>query len=190
MENEKCALGMIGLGTMGRNLLLNMADHGFKVCGYDRDLKMVDIINREGEITGTKGFNYIQDFINNLRSPRTIMLLVPAGKIVDTVIAELIPILSKGDIIIDGGNSQVADTERRVVELAKEEIHFFGMGISGGEEGARNGPSMMPGGNKVAYEVVKPILEAIAVKVNNEPCVTYIGPGASGHFVKMVHNGI
>ena len=190
MENEKCALGMIGLGTMGRNLLLNMADHGFNVCGYDRDLKMVDIINREGEITGTKGFNYIQDFINNLQSPRTIMLLVPAGKIVDTVIAELIPILSKGDIIIDGGNSQVADTERRVVELAKEEIHFFGMGISGGEEGARNGPSMMPGGNKVAYEVVKPILEAIAVKVNNEPCVTYIGPGASGHFVKMVHNGI
>ena len=190
MENEKCALGMIGLGTMGRNLLLNMADHGFKVCGYDRDLKMVDIINREGETTSTKGFNYIQDFINNLQSPRTIMLLVPAGKIVDTVIAELIPLLSKGDIIIDGGNSYVADTERRVVELAKEHIHFFGMGISGGEEGARKGPSMMPGGDKVAYEVVKPILEAIAVKVNNEPCVTYIGPGASGHFVKMVHNGI
>jgi 6-phosphogluconate dehydrogenase len=190
MENEKCKLGMIGLGTMGRNLLLNMADHGFKVCGYDRDTKMVDNTNREGESTGTKGFNNIQDFINNLQSPRVIMLLVPAGKIVDTVIDELIPLLSKGDIIIDGGNSYVADTERRVVELSKKHLHFFGMGISGGEEGARRGPSMMPGGDKVAYEVVRPILEAIAAKVNNEPCVTYIGPGASGHFVKMVHNGI
>lgn len=181
---------MIGLGTMGRNLLLNMADHGFKVCGYDRDLKMVEQINIEGQPTGTIGFNNVNEFIAQLQSPKAVMLLVPAGKIVDNVIAELIPLLDKGDIIIDGGNSYFADTERRVVELNQVGLHFFGMGISGGEEGARHGPSMMPGGNKAAYEFVKPIFEAVAVKVNGEPCVTYIGPGASGHFVKMVHNGI
>ncbi len=181
---------MIGLGTMGRNLLLNMADHGFNVCGYDRDTKMVEKINIEGQPTGTVGFTDIKQFITNLQSPKAVMLLVPAGKIVDAVIAELIPLLDKGDMIIDGGNSYVADTERRVIELNQAGLHFFGMGISGGEEGARRGPSMMPGGDKAAYETVKPIFEAVAVKVNNEPCVTYIGPGASGHFVKMVHNGI
>jgi len=181
---------MIGLGTMGRNLLLNMADHGFNVCGYDRDTKMVEKINYEGQPTGTIGFIDIVAFVANLQSPKAVMLLVPAGKIVDSVIAELIPLLNKGDIIIDGGNSYVADTERRVIELNALGLHFFGMGISGGEEGARRGPSMMPGGDKAAYEFVKPIFEAVAVKVNGEPCVTYIGPGASGHFVKMVHNGI
>lgn len=190
MENKQCVLGMIGLGTMGRNLLLNMADHGFNVCGYDRDINMVDIINKDGEKSKTKGFNDIKEFLGSLASPKTIMLLVPAGKIVDNVINELKPLLGKGDIIIDSGNSFVQDTERRVKELALLDIHFFGMGISGGEEGARKGPSMMPGGDKKAYETVKPILEAVAFKVNNEPCVTYIGPGASGHFVKMVHNGI
>lgn len=118
------------------------------------------------------------------------MLLVPAGDIVDQVIQELVPLLKKGDLIIDSGNSHFTDTNRRVTELAEQGIHFFGMGISGGEEGARRGPSMMPGGDEKAYEVVKPILEAIAAKVKGEPCVTYIGPGASGHFVKMVHNGI
>src|SRR5690606_19658859 len=119
---------------------------------------------------------------------RAVMLLVPAGKIVDNVIQELIPLLDKGDLIIDGGNSYFTDTNRRVVELQSKGLHFFGMGISGGEEGARNGPSMMPGGDPEAYKVVQPIFEAVAAKVKGEPCVTYIGPGASGHFVKMVHN--
>jgi 6-phosphogluconate dehydrogenase len=118
------------------------------------------------------------------------MMLVPAGAIVDSVIQELVPLIEKGDIIIDAGNSHFTDTNRRVEELENKGIHFFGMGISGGEEGARHGPSMMPGGNKQAYEVVKPILEAISAKVKGDPCVAYIGPGASGHFVKMVHNGI
>ena len=117
-------------------------------------------------------------------------MLVPAGKIVDSVIAELVPLLDKGDIIIDGGNSHFTDTTRRDDELAKQGLHFFGMGISGGEEGARHGPSMMPGGDKEAYQVVEPVLTAVSAKVNGDPCVTYIGPGASGHFVKMVHNGI
>src|SRR5436189_944435 len=117
-------------------------------------------------------------------------MLVPAGKIVDAVIEELEPLLSAGDIIIDGGNSHFTDTTARVKRLEKKNLHFFGMGISGGEEGARRGPSMMPGGDTTAYQYVQPIMEAIAAKVNGEPCVTYIGPGASGHFVKMVHNGI
>jgi len=117
-------------------------------------------------------------------------MLVPAGKIVDDVIAELLPLMDKGDILIDGGNSHFTDTNRRVEELETKGFHFFGMGISGGEEGARRGPSMMPGGDKDAYNVMKPILESIAAKVDGAPCVTYIGPGASGHFVKMVHNGI
>src|ERR1044072_5215552 len=118
------------------------------------------------------------------------MMLVPAGKIVDAVIEELTPLLEKGDILIDGGNSHFTDTNRRVEELEAKGLHFFGMGVSGGEEGARRGPSMMPGGDKDAYAVMKPIFEAIAAKLDGEPCVTYIGPGASGHFVKMVHNGI
>lgn len=118
------------------------------------------------------------------------MMLVPAGKIVDDVIAELLPLMQKGDIIIDGGNSHFTDTNRRVDELEAKGFHFFGMGVSGGEEGARRGPSMMPGGDKDAYNVMKPILESIAAHVDGAPCVTYIGPGASGHFVKMVHNGI
>jgi 6-phosphogluconate dehydrogenase len=183
-------LGMIGLGTMGRNLLFNMADKGFSVTGYDKDLKMIEKLENEGKEHNLKGFSDIKDFINHLETPRTLILLVPAGPIVDSVIAELKPLLSKGDIIIDSGNSHFTDTNRRVAELEKDGLHFFGMGISGGEEGARFGPSMMPGGDKQAYNVVKDVFNAIAAKVNNQPCVTYIGPGASGHFVKMVHNGI
>ncbi|MDQ2656635.1 MAG: NADP-dependent phosphogluconate dehydrogenase, partial [Bacteroidota bacterium] len=129
-------------------------------------------------------------FMNSLQHPRIIILLVPAGPIVDGVIAEVVPLLDKGDIVIDGGNSHFEDTERRTAELAKGGYHFMGMGISGGEEGARHGPSMMPGGDGEAYKKVQPVLEAIAAKVSGEPCVTYVGSGASGHFVKMVHNGI
>lgn len=182
--------GMIGLGTMGRNLLLNMADHGFNVTGYDKNEGQVKTIIEEGEKTNTLAFTDIKEFVKSIKTPRAIMMLVPAGPIVDQVIEELIPLLSEGDIIIDGGNSHFTDTERRVDFLKAQHIHFFGMGISGGEKGARFGPSLMPGGDKHAYETMRPILEAVAAKVNGEPCVTYIGPGASGHFVKMVHNGI
>lgn len=190
MNEDKYSLGMIGLGTMGRNLLLNMADHGFAVGGYDNDpLKLAQLENeRKGK--SVKGFAVLSDFVNSLGTPKVIMLLVPAGQIVDAVIDELQPLLSTGDIIIDGGNSHFTDTTARVNKLLQKGLHFFGMGISGGEEGARTGPSIMPGGDMEAYLFVKPILESIAAKVNGEPCVSYIGPGASGHFVKMVHNGI
>ncbi len=190
MSTDTYRLGMIGLGTMGRNLLLNMADHGFAVAGYDKDPSKLELLGTEGQGKPVKGFSAITDFISSLSTPKVIMLLVPAGKIVDAVIDELVPLLSKDDIIIDGGNSYFMDTTARGKDLAEKGLHFFGMGVSGGEEGARNGPSMMPGGDTEAYQFVQPIIEAIAAKVNGEPCVTYIGPGASGHFVKMVHNGI
>jgi 6-phosphogluconate dehydrogenase len=188
--DKKFAFGMIGLGTMGRNLLLNMADNGFDVTGYDKSKEQVELLKKDGAKTQTIGTTDIKAFVKSLKVPRAIMMLVPAGKIVDAVIEELLPLLDKGDLIIDGGNSHYTDTDKRFIELQKQNIHFFGMGISGGEKGARFGPSMMPGGDKKAYEVMKPILEAVSAKVNGEPCVTYIGPGASGHFVKMVHNGI
>jgi len=187
---DKYIFGIIGLGTMGRNLLLNMADHGFKVAGHDKDVSKIALLGKESLKENVKGFSSANEFIESLQKPRAIMLLVPAGKIVDNVIQELTPLLDPGELIIDGGNSHFTDTNRRVIELKEKELHFFGMGISGGEEGARKGPSMMPGGDQQAYKVVQPIFEAVAAKVNGEPCVTYIGPGASGHFVKMVHNGI
>lgn len=181
---------MIGLGTMGRNLLLNMGDHGVAGAGFDTDASKGALLEKESTNNNLKGFSDIKAFTASLTSPKAIMMLVPAGKIVDDVIASLLPYLDKGDILIDGGNSHFTDTNRRVDELEAKGFHFFGMGISGGEEGARFGPSMMPGGDKEAYNVMKPILESIAAKVDGAPCVTYIGPGASGHFVKMVHNGI
>jgi len=189
-SSDKYDFGMIGLGTMGRNLLLNMGDHGVKGAGFDKDASKGQLLEQESTHGNLKGFSEVEPFIASLKTPRAIMMLVPAGKIVDDVIAELVPLLEKGDILIDGGNSHFTDTNRRVDELEAKGLHFFGMGISGGEEGARRGPSMMPGGDKQAYNVMKPILESIAAKVDGAPCVTYIGPGASGHFVKMVHNGI
>ncbi len=187
---DKYNFGMIGLGTMGRNLLLNMGDHGVAGAGYDKDATKGALLEEEGKGLKVKGFTDIKEFTASLTSPRAIMMLVPAGKIVDSVIEELLPLLDKGDILIDGGNSHFTDTNRRVEYLESKGLHFFGMGISGGEEGARKGPSMMPGGDKEAYNVMKPILESIAAHVDGAPCVTYIGPGAAGHFVKMVHNGI
>lgn len=190
MPDSNYTFGMIGLGTMGRNLLLNMADHNFLGAGYDKDADKIALLEKEGAGKPVKGFASLPDFVSSLQTPRALMMLVPAGKIVDSVIEELIPLMEEGDIIIDGGNSHFTDTNRRVDYLQTKKLHFFGMGISGGEEGARNGPSMMPGGDKEAYTHVKDIFDAIAAKVNDQPCVTYIGPGASGHFVKMVHNGI
>ena len=182
--------GMIGLGTMGSNLVLNVADHDFAVCGYDRDpiqrQKLLDEAKDKPIITADS----LNGFVQALQTPRIIMLLVPAGKIVDTVISDLIPLLQKGDVVIDGGNSHFVDTDRRFIQLQNSGIHFIGMGVSGGEEGARLGPSMMPGGNPESYQLVKNILEAVAAKTEDGPCVSFIGNSSAGHYTKMVHNGI
>ncbi|MHB8543327.1 MAG: NADP-dependent phosphogluconate dehydrogenase [Leptospirales bacterium] len=183
-------LGMIGLGVMGRNLLLNMADQGFAVAGYDRDPAKVAAFIQEAGSHHVGGSSAILEFVGILEKPRAVMMLVPAGAPVDAVIEELIPCLDKGDLIIDAGNSHFTDTDIRAKKLAGQGIHFLGVGVSGGEEGARHGPSIMPGGNLDAYERVRPIFEAASAHVKGEPCVTYIGPGSSGHYVKMVHNGI
>ena len=189
-SKRNCDLGMVGLGVMGRNLLLNMADHGYAVAGYDQDPNQVKQLQEESDPLVVHGTTDIQEFIDALRRPRAIMMLVPAGPIVDSVIQALLPHLEAGDLIIDAGNSYFKDTDRRAQDLTTKGIQFLGVGISGGEEGARHGPSIMPGGPKAAYERVRPILEAVAAKVNGDPCVTYLGPGSAGHFVKMVHNGI
>lgn len=189
-EKVKCKIGMVGLGVMGRNLLLNMADHGFVVVGYDKDKEKVDSLNKESKDRTIYGVKTIEAFLDLLQKPRAIMLLVPAGSPVSSVIKEFLPYLEPGDLIIDGGNSHFTDTNIRAEVLQAQSIQFLGVGISGGEEGARHGASIMPGGPKEAYERVHTIFEAVAAKVNNEPCVAYIGPGSSGHYVKMVHNGI
>ena len=189
-ENKnKAAFGMIGLGTMGSNLLQNIADHGYDCAGYDNNTDKVNSLNNLKR-DNIHGFSDLNAFAKSLKSPKTVMMLVPAGKIVDTVIEELLEVLDKGDIIIDGGNSHFTDTERRYKDLEKKGYHFIGMGVSGGEEGARRGPSMMPGGDKKAYEIVEPILKKIAADVNGDPTVAYMGERSAGHFVKMVHNGI
>ena len=190
MTQQKAELGMIGLGVMGRNLLLNMADHGFTVAGYDRDPEKVTALNREGAGKKVMAFEKLTDFLDSLQRPRSVMLLVPAGEAVDAVIDELTPHLADGDLIIDGGNSFFADTDRRRDKLEAEGYHYLGVGVSGGEEGARRGPSMMPGGSREAYARVQFLLEAVAAKVGDEPCVAWLGPGSAGHYVKMVHNGI
>jgi len=185
-----CEIGMVGLGVMGRNLLLNMADKGFPVAGYDLDLSKVETLRRESNDRAVLAATDIGAFIASLRRPRAVMMLVPAGAAVDSVIRSLLPHLSSGDLIVDAGNSHYKDTDLRTKDLAVKGVQFLGVGISGGEEGARHGPSIMPGGTPEAYERVRPILEAVAAKVDGEPCVTYLGSGSAGHFVKMVHNGI
>lgn len=183
--------GIVGLGVMGRNLLLNMADQAFAVSGLDLDTEKVHSLQQEA---GSKHTVFAttdtKTFVQSLQQPRAIMLLVPAGKAVDSAIQSLLPFLDQGDILIDGGNTYFEDTDRRYAELAPKGIHFFGMGISGGEKGARFGPSLMPGGDKQAYERLRPIFEAITAKVNGEPCVDYLGNGSAGNYVKMAHNGI
>ena len=191
MSEQKYDYGMIGLGTMGRNLVFNMADHGFSVSGFDQDLNQVDNLEKEKGDRPVHGTRSPQEFVASLKQPRVIMLLVPAGKIVDAVVNELKPLLSSEDLIMDCGNSHYTDTDIRTAALAKENMHFMGVGVSGGESGARFGPSIMPGGNRSAYDRVAPMLKAVSAKVNNsEPCVTYLGTGSAGHYVKMVHNGI
>ncbi|HEX7344596.1 MAG TPA: NADP-dependent phosphogluconate dehydrogenase [bacterium] len=190
MDKKKCDLGMIGLGVMGRNLLLNMADHGYAVIGYNKDRNKVAALLTESGGRSLLGATSLSEFIPALRHPRAVMMLVPAGAPVDAVISDLLPYLESGDILIDGGNSFFRDTERRMKALEEKGIHFLGMGVSGGEWGARHGPSMMPGGPAEAYARVRPIFESIAAKVKDEPCIAYLGSSSAGHYVKMVHNGI
>lgn len=183
-------IGIVGLAVMGRSLALNMADHGYQVGGYNRSREVTDQVMKDHPHENLKPFYTLEELTKALKKPRRVMLMIQAGKPVDAVIEQLVPLLDEGDIILDGGNSFFEDTRRREESLKNRGIHYFGVGISGGEEGARFGPSIMPGGNREAYGEISPILEAIAARAMNEPCCTYIGPEGAGHYVKMVHNGI
>jgi 6-phosphogluconate dehydrogenase len=187
---SEMAMGMVGLGVMGRNLSLNMEEHGFSVAAYDAWPEPVDKFVAEAKGKQIAGFKDLTEFVKSLRRPRRIIMLVKAGDVVEKTIAALRPLLEPGDLLVDGGNEYFKNTERRAKELEAAKIKYFGMGVSGGEMGARHGPSMMPGGDKEAYEELAPVLTKIAAQVPDGPCVTYIGPGGAGHYVKMVHNGI
>ncbi|MGB5498575.1 MAG: NADP-dependent phosphogluconate dehydrogenase [Maribacter sp.] len=183
--------GLVGLGVMGRNFILNVVDNGFTAFGHDLDEDKVNsLITEGGDTYKINASSNVKTFVNSLSVPRKIMLLIPAGVVVDKVIDSLLPHLDKGDIIIAGGNSFFTDTDRREEYLKLEGIYFFGAGISGGANGARFGPSIMPGGSKVAYKLVLPIFEAVAAKFKGQPCVAYLGPKSAGNYVKIVHNGI
>src|SRR6476646_4966493 len=187
---SKAHFGMIGLGTMGRNFLLNIAEHGIQSVGFDLDAGKRGLLLKEGAGMPVDVGSDMADFISKLETPRNIMMLVPAGPIVDSVIADLLPHLEKDDLIIDGGNSHFTDTDRRAADLSAKGVGFMGVGVSGGEEGARHGASIMPGGSRDFYDRIEGTLQAVSAKVNGEPCVAYMGTGSAGHFVKMVHNGI
>src|SRR5580698_3354104 len=192
MSDASCDIGLIGLAVMGQNLVLNMNDHGFKVAVFNRTVSKVDdFISNEAKGTEVVGAHSIEELAGLLKRPRRVMLMVKAGDTVDQMIDQIVPHLEKGDIIIDGGNSLFTDSTRRTKTLAEKGILFIGTGVSGGEEGARNGPSIMPGGNPAAWPHVKPIFQAIAAKVEDgTPCCDWVGEAGAGHFVKMVHNGI
>jgi len=191
MTTNQCDIGLIGLGVMGENLALNMESKGFSVAVFNRTTEVTEKFAADR----AKGKNIqptrtIEEFVGALKKPRIAMMMVKAGPPVDAVINELIPLLEKGDIIIDGGNSLFTDTQRREKELEGKGIHFVGMGVSGGEEGALKGPSLMPGGSRESWEIIAPIFRKIAAQVDGEPCCRYMGPDGAGHYVKMVHNGI
>lgn len=184
-------IGMVGLAVMGRSLALNMADHGYKVGGYNRSYEVTKHMLEAWPHENFTGYKTLEELVASLEKPRKVMLMVKAGKAVDLIIEQLIPLLERGDIILDGGNSFFEDTIRRERDLKEKGLHYFGVGISGGEDGARFGPSIMPGGNREAYEEIRPILEAVAARAEDgTPCCTYIGENGAGHYVKMVHNGI
>ena len=189
---KKSDIGVIGLAVMGENLVLNMESKGFHVSVYNRTLSVTDHFT-EGRAAGKhiSGYTTLKEFTESLDTPRKIMMMVRAGSAVDSIIEQLLPLLSPGDILIDGGNSNYEDTERRVKEVEAKGFYYIGAGVSGGEEGALHGPSIMPGGSVAAWPEVKPILQSIAAKAEDHtPCCDWIGAGGSGHFVKMVHNGI
>lgn len=184
-------IAMIGLAVMGRSLALNMADHGYQVAAYNRSDSLTEEMMQKYPHVRVHGYKDLKECVNSLTKPRKVMVMVKAGKPVDMVIEQLIPLLEEGDIIIDGGNSFFEDTIRREAYLKDKGLHFFGVGISGGEDGARFGPSIMPGGDTSTYQDIQPILEAIAAKANDgKACCAYIGENGAGHYVKMVHNGI
>ena len=192
MATGNCDIGLIGLAVMGQNLVLNMNDHGYKVCVFNRTTSKVDeFLADEAKGTLIEGAHSIEEMCSKLKSPRRVMIMVKAGDVVDKTIDSIVPFLEKGDIIIDGGNSLFTDSNRRTKALAEKGILFIGTGVSGGEEGARFGPSIMPGGNAAAWPHVKDIFQAIAAKVEDgTPCCDWVGEDGAGHYVKMVHNGI
>jgi 6-phosphogluconate dehydrogenase len=187
MKNQ---IGVVGLSVMGKNLAYNISDHGFSVSVYNRTPEKTNTTISEYTGYGIEAFFKIKEFVESLESPKKILLMVKAGTPVDQTIDQILPYLSKGDLIMDGGNSYYLDTVRRFEYLNSKNIEFLGVGVSGGEKGARNGPSIMPGGSKEAYEIVAPILTAISAKAEGKDCCSYLGPNGAGHFVKMVHNGI
>jgi 6-phosphogluconate dehydrogenase len=187
---SEMAIGMVGLGVMGRNLSLNMEEKGFSVAAWDAWPEPVDRFVAASAGKQIAGFKELEAFVKSIRRPRRIILLVKAGEVVDKTIAALRPFLEPGDLLVDGGNEYYLNTEHRTKELAAAGLRYFGMGVSGGELGARNGPSLMPGGDREGYKELEPILTKIAAQHADGPCVTYIGKGGSGHYVKMIHNGI
>ena len=186
----KQQIGVIGLAVMGKNLAFNIESRGYSVSVFNRSKEKTKQMMEEAQGKNIVPTYTIEEFVQSLETPRKILLMVKAGTATDATIDQLKPYLEKGDILIDGGNAFFEDTIRRNNELSELGINFVGMGVSGGEEGALNGPSLMPGGQKEAYDLVEPIVKAIAAKVDGEPCATYIGPDGAGHYVKMVHNGI
>jgi len=183
--------GLIGLAVMGQNLILNAADHGFTVIAFNRTVAKVDrFLNEEAKGKSIIGTHTVKEFVAKLKKPRKMMLLVMAGPAVDDFIEQLLPHIDQGDIIIDGGNSHFPDSNRRAKYLASKGIRFVGTGVSGGEEGARHGPSLMPGGNEEAWPYIKDVFQSIAAKSDGEPCCDWVGDEGAGHYVKMVHNGI
>ncbi len=192
MTSDDSHFGLTGLATMGANLARNVAHHGIPVAVHNRTTsRMQTFIDEHGSEGPLTGYVSVQEWVEALARPRVLMSMVQAGPATDAVIEEIVPFLDAGDILIDGGNANYRDTQRRHTALSERGVHFLGVGVSGGEEGALNGPSIMPGGDREPYdESVKPILEAIAAKVDGTPCCTYVGPDGAGHYVKMVHNGI
>ena len=192
MNNISADIGLIGLGVMGSSLALNMESHGFSVAVHNRTSPQIDeLVKNRSKNNNIFGFEDLKEFVDSIKKPRKIMLMVVAGSVVDDYIEKLIPLIDQGDIIIDGGNSHYPDTIRRTKELESKGFQFIGAGVSGGEEGALKGPSIMPGGSVSAWPEVRGIFQAISAKVeDNEPCCDWIGEDGSGHFVKMVHNGI
>ncbi|NDG74266.1 MAG: NADP-dependent phosphogluconate dehydrogenase [Synechococcaceae bacterium WB8_1B_136] len=188
---DKAHFGLIGLGVMGENLVLNAERNGFSCVVYNRTLaKTEEFLAGRGAGKQIIGSTSLEDFVSKLERPRRILMMIKAGAPIDAMIQQISPLLEEGDLLIDGGNSLYTDTERRVAELESNSFGYIGMGVSGGAKGALEGPSMMPGGTRSAYDAIEPLVRTMAAQVDDGPCVTYIGPGGAGHFVKTVHNGI